>query len=145
MKGSHVRHFEIHIDINAPKEKIWEVLTDFERYPDWNPTLTYVEGHLKTGEILHARFGRAEKLTAADVEYVEEGHMFAMSRSLMHPFLVHMVHDFELQELGDSVTRFIQCWHSKGVLVPLLWDRMTIGMSKFERFNLGLKSYVEGH
>ncbi|MEX0299004.1 MAG: SRPBCC family protein [Kordiimonas sp.] len=140
-----MRRFEIQIDIKAQKEKVWEALVDFESYPNWNPTLTYVEGHLKSGEILHARFGRARNLTAADVEQVEEGNMFVMSRSLIHPYLVHMAHDFELQEIEGGVTQFIQRWHCKGMLVPFLWSKMTTGMLKFERFNRGLKSYIEGH
>lgn len=145
MKGSSVRHFEIHIDIKAPKEKVWGALADFESYPSWNPTLTYVEGRMKAGEIVHARFGKAENLTAADVDQVDEGRMFVMSRSLMHSSLIHMIHDFELQEIGGGVTRFIQRWHCSGMLVPLLWGKMTAGMAKFERFNKGLQSYVEGY
>ena len=25
------------IHINATKEKVWEILMDFEKYPEWNP------------------------------------------------------------------------------------------------------------
>ena len=37
---------EIHteIEINAPAEKIWKVLTDFAAYPEWNPFVRRGEG-----------------------------------------------------------------------------------------------------
>jgi uncharacterized protein YndB with AHSA1/START domain len=28
---------ETHIEIEAPKEKVWGLLTDFPAYPQWNP------------------------------------------------------------------------------------------------------------
>lgn len=36
------------IDIDAPPEKVWGVLMDVERWPDWSPTMTTV-ARLETG------------------------------------------------------------------------------------------------
>jgi hypothetical protein len=32
------------IDIAAPPSRVWEVLTDFAAYPDWNPFITRIAG-----------------------------------------------------------------------------------------------------
>lgn len=32
------------IEIAAPPATIWAVLTDYERYPEWNPFLTKISG-----------------------------------------------------------------------------------------------------
>ena len=34
------------VDIQAGASLVWSVLTDFSRYPDWNPTIRGVQGPL---------------------------------------------------------------------------------------------------
>ncbi len=36
--------------INAGKEQVWEVLTDFKEYPKWNPFLVQIDGTLNKEE-----------------------------------------------------------------------------------------------
>lgn len=38
------------IIIDAPPEAVWQVLTDTERYPEWNPYISRLEGTLALGE-----------------------------------------------------------------------------------------------
>ena len=35
--GVSVKELHSEIEINAPVERVWEVLTDFASYPRWNP------------------------------------------------------------------------------------------------------------
>ena len=35
--------------INAPVDQVWNVLTDFDRFPEWNPVIRRVEGRLAVG------------------------------------------------------------------------------------------------
>lgn len=37
------------IDIAAEPERVWEVLTDFARHPDWNPFIRAISGPLEAG------------------------------------------------------------------------------------------------
>lgn len=138
-----MRHFEIQIDIAAPKDAVWSALVDFENYGDWNPTITQVTGDFHTGGTVAFKFRKAEHFIDAYVEKVADEQMFVFSRCLVHPFLIHMVHDFELRALGCGNTRLIQRWHCTGILIPLLWKKLTEGMAKFNRFNESLKTYVE--
>ena len=43
------------IDVEAPPDRVWEVLTDFPSYPQWNPFMFSVEGTAKAGA--HLRIG----------------------------------------------------------------------------------------
>src|ERR1700712_3093305 len=45
--------FRTSIDIEAPPERVWEILMDVERWPEWSPTMTKVklreDGELRVG------------------------------------------------------------------------------------------------
>lgn len=38
-----MRDFSIAVDIEAPPGRVWEVMSDGERWPDWTPSVTSVE------------------------------------------------------------------------------------------------------
>jgi hypothetical protein len=40
------------IEIDAPAETVWEVLTDFSRYNQWNPFIRSISGEARQGGTL---------------------------------------------------------------------------------------------
>jgi carbon monoxide dehydrogenase subunit G len=36
-------HFSITAEIEAPPERVWAIMSDIERWPEWTPTVTSVE------------------------------------------------------------------------------------------------------
>jgi len=40
------------IEIEASPEKVWGILTDLDRYPDWNPFIKRASGDVREGEKL---------------------------------------------------------------------------------------------
>lgn len=46
------RAVEHRIGVQAPAEVVWEVVSDFESWKDWNPLHRKAEGQLKIGTIL---------------------------------------------------------------------------------------------
>src|SRR5207247_8663123 len=45
------------IEIDAPVERVWEVLTDFDRFPDWNPFIRRIHGKAQVGSRLDVFLG----------------------------------------------------------------------------------------
>src|ERR1044072_9136329 len=37
-----MRDFHIAVDINAPSKRVWEIMRDVERWPEWTPTVKSV-------------------------------------------------------------------------------------------------------
>lgn len=58
MLGSKSVHTEVIIP-SAP-EKVWQVLTDIERYQEWNPAINLVKGTLKVGNKVTYHFQETE-------------------------------------------------------------------------------------
>lgn len=73
------------VSINAPAATVWEVITDFARYGEWNPFVLQCRTTLKPGEPIDMRVQLMSK-PQQQREYIkscDEGRGFAYS---MKPF-----------------------------------------------------------
>ena len=134
------------IDIDAPPERVWAVLTDFERYPEWNPFVTGLAGVPETGTRLRVRLsppgGRGITLKPW-VTAVEDARTFEWLGRLLVPGIFDGRHRFELAPTPAG-TRFTQHETFTGVLVPLLARSLdTHTLTGFDQMNAALKSRVE--
>ena len=135
------------IEINAPVEKVWAVLTDFNNYPKWNPFIISIDGDIKEGKQFKVILQQPDSKPMTfkprclklekDKEFRWLGHLFIAG-------LFDGEHIFELQALNDGKTRFIQKENFKGLLVPLLWKQLdTKTRAGFELMNEKVKELAE--
>ena len=141
---------EIHteIEIAAPAEKIWDVLTDFASFPQWNPFMKTAQGEPSPGNRLEVYIqppegmGMTFKPTVLKAEPGRElrwlGHLFV-------PGLFDGEHYFLIEAHGDGGARFIQGERFTGVLVPLmgLMGLFPKTIRGFEEMNQALKARAE--
>jgi len=135
------------ITIDAPPTDVWGVLTNFERYPEWNPSLS-VEGPLETGEQLEVTFTYADRqpttvrptLVVVDepTELRWRGRfLFSGLYDAEHWFLLHPL------EAGER-TRLVHAETFRGVLVGFVNRRIGRDVETgFTEMNACLKRRVE--
>ena len=109
------------IEIRATPEKIWEVLTDFDNYPEWNPLLCLAEGKLAVGEKVNltAKSASSEMKLLCTVTTVEPNRQFSWKFHVILRFLFRGEHIFKIDPIDDHRVRFIDREVFYGLLVPL--------------------------
>lgn len=143
-----MRH-ELHteIEIEAAPESVWRVLTDLDRYPDWNPFIISAEGRPAVGEKLTNRMqppgGRATTFRPT-VTVVEESSAFAWLGRLGLPGIFDGRHRFDLAPTETGGTLLTQSEEFDGILVRMLRTSLdTSTKAGFEAMNAALKARVE--
>jgi hypothetical protein len=134
------------VEIDAPTETVWAVLTDFDAYPEWNPFLE-IAGRASEGARLTVEIrppGRRATTFRPTVKRVDEGREFRWLGHLFVAGLYDGEHRFELEALDDGRTRFTQAETFGGLLVGpiarLLGDATRRG---FEQMNEALRVRAE--
>jgi hypothetical protein len=135
------------IAIDATPERVWQVLTDFDAYSQWNPFMTRANGTLVQGERLTIRMqpagGRAMTFRPTVIDAVPPRRLRWLGRLLV-PGIFDGEHSFTIEPLDGGGVRLVQQEDFRGVLVPLLarsLDRRTL--PAFERMNEALKQRAE--
>lgn len=136
---------EIHIQ--ATPERIWNILTAFEKYPEWNPFIKSIQGSVIVGGKIVARIEppEAKGMTFKPTVLVfDKNKEFKWIGHLLFPGLFDGEHRFELIDNGDGTTTFIQAERFKGILVGML-SKMLDGstLNGFNAMNRKLKEVAE--
>ena len=135
------------VEIEAPAERVWHVLTDFAAYPEWNPFIRRVSGRPEVEGHLVVRMqpsGTRGMTFRPTVTKVEPDRQLRWLGHLLLPGIFDGEHIFEIEELEADRVRFVQREVFKGLLVPLLarsLDRDT--QRGFEEMNRALRERAE--
>lgn len=127
--------------INASPASIWELLTYAQGYPQWNSTVTRIEGQIREGERLRVHApgtDRTFKPTVSDV--VPNRHMAWIGGFAP---LMKGVRTFELKPRDDGSTEFIMQERFSGLLLPLARRSMPDFGPIYEQFADDLKQAAE--
>jgi hypothetical protein len=142
-----MRELYSEIEIHASAERVWQLLTDFPRLPEWNPYMQRAVGQVKPGEKIEVHLqppsgsGMTFKPTLIKVEPHRElrwlGH-------LILPGLFDGEHIFVIEALDPNRVRFVQREEFKGLLAPLLLRWIGEDTRRgFEAMNQALKAEAE--
>lgn len=111
------------VEINAPREQVWDILTDLKQYPQWNPFTYRVVTTLAIGDPvdLYVRFKkRGEVLQQEQVRIVQKPERLAWGMKMLAPSILCAQRDQVLTALDDRRCTY-QTWDAfSGLLTPLV-------------------------
>jgi hypothetical protein len=136
------------IEIRSSSGRIWEILTDFSWYPEWNPFIRSIRGDLVPGGHITVQLrppnsaGMTIRPVLLRVDQPRElrwrGHLFLRG-------LFDGEHIFEIRPLGNQSSLFIQREIFSGLLLPLFEGMLKGGTARgFAEMNVALKERAEG-
>jgi hypothetical protein len=140
------RSINTSISVGASRSRVWAVLMDFARYPEWNPFIRSIKGEVRLGEILEVVIqppGRKADTFRPRVVEVEREHSFAWRGSLPIPGLFVGEHRFTLGEAPGG-THFQHSENFSGLLVPFVGSILEATERGFRAMNEALQSRAKG-
>ncbi|MGW0560029.1 SRPBCC family protein [Streptomyces sp. NPDC003016] len=132
--------------IAAEPGQVWSVLTDFERFHEWNPFLVEAAGSATPGARLTLRFrlpaqGR-EMVFRPTVLTSDPGRLLRWRGRFGVPGIFDGLHSFELTP-RDGGTHVLQSENFTGLLVPFTKSVISQSEKGFADLNEALKTRVE--
>ncbi len=134
------------IVINASKEKVWAVLTDFKQYPTWNPFIVNLSGELAKGSTLATTLQNGDKTFRfkPKVLSVVPYHYFDWLGSLLVRGIFDGHHYFELEALSPTQVKLTHGEHFSGILSSVILKKVANDTrNNFIRMNAALKQIAE--
>lgn len=136
------KYISTSITINASKECVWQILTDFEKYSEWNSFIISISGKAKLSNPLKVKLqGMTFKPKIVCLNQNSElkwlGHLWFKG-------LFDGEHKFHLTENENGSTNFEQSEKFSGILVKLFEKNLDRDTKKgFEQMNSELKLRAE--
>jgi hypothetical protein len=117
------RYYRDAIVVEAPRELIWDVLTDFDAYEEWNPYVTRARGLASEGTelelTLDAADEEAEQVTA-EVLIVHPRRKLEWRTRRLVPGLLDHEQIFRVLPLDARRFRVVQEARFEGLLAPIV-------------------------
>lgn len=133
---------ETRIEIAASPEVVWQILTDFSRYPAWNPFVKKIIGNPATDAQIKVYLpGMTFK---PKVVRFEKNNAFVWKGKLLFRGIFDGEHQFLLTPLPNGHCMFSHNEMFSGILISLLRKKLqTDTAAGFEAMNRALKLEAE--
>jgi len=142
-----MKEIRTEIEIQASDKRVWQLLTDFASFPQWNPFMRQAVGEPKTGARLEVRIqpsGASGMTFRPTVLKVEPNRELRWLGHLLMPGLFDGEHILTIESLAENRVRFVQREIFTGILVPLFAHELDTDTRRgFEEMNRALKALAE--
>ena len=141
-----MKELRTEIEIQASPERVWQILTDLAKYPEWNPSIHHAIGKAEVNEKVDIDFqpdSKGLKLHCTVVK-AEPNRELCWKYHVILPGLFRGEHSFIIEPTGTNQVHFIDREVFDGLLVPLQAKAIdTDSRRGFEEMDRALKARAE--
>ena len=135
------------IEIDAPVEKVWDILMDFEHWSDWNPIIKAGSGKAalesELSITMNGKDGKNGPKYAPVITIFEAPKDFRWRAKMIAGFIFTNDKVFELEPTSTG-TRLIHKEEFGGLMVGLFWSKLNDGVvPMLNSMNKALKEHAE--
>ena len=139
-----MKEYHTEITIKDSIENVWNVLTDFEAYPEWNPLVEWLKGDFVTGGNIQVFIKPLNRAFKATLQKVEKNTEFTWIGVQIAPWIISGEHYYRLEKIDQDSTRLLHGEIFRGLISPLIGSSVLGKMEKtFHQHNQLLKRRIE--
>lgn len=141
-----MKEIKSEIIINANISKVWNVLMDFEKYPDWNPFIKSISGTKKVDHKLNVLIKPPDgkgMIFKPKILRLLPNKEFRWKGKLGVNGIFDGEHYFGLEPQSETQTKFIHGEKFSGILIPLMSKALEKTKEGFQLMNKSLKKECE--
>jgi hypothetical protein len=139
-------------EIEATPDQVWQVLTNFEAYPQWNPFITSAKvtsagGSLEKGAHMriHLHDTSGDMTFTPEVLTVTPGHELRWLGKVGPGWIADGEHRFLIERLGPDRVRLTQSERFTGIAVPFVQRQLKSDtLPQFRAMNEALAQLAAG-
>lgn len=144
---STLKEVRTEIEIDASPEKVWKILTDFDKYDQWNPYIHKIIGEAKEGTKIKIHIetpGGKNRKYEPTVTKVKQGSEIRWRGKSLIPGFLNGEHVFMIEQLQSERIRFTQLEVFEGLLSSFFGKSVDVDMKEgLEEMNSALKKRAE--
>ena len=135
------------ITIQSSPETVWDILMDFEKYPDWNPFIRSIRGPAGIGtklEVVLKLEGRKPATFKPKVLANQPHEEFRWLGKLLLPGIFNGEHILLIKAESKGCVKFVQQEYFRGIFASAILRRIGEATRQgFEAMNRALKERAE--
>jgi len=141
-----MKRIETEIIIDTDPERVWQVLTDFEKHPYWNPFIKSIKGEKTVGSkiLVHLQPPGSNGMTFKPVILkFDTNKEFRWKGQLGIKGIFDGEHYFILEKVRENQTRFIHGEVFSGILASVMGKMLNKTQEGFYLMNEAIKKESE--
>ncbi len=139
-----MKEYHTSIIINTSALNVWKELTNYKKYPEWNPIVGALEGEMKEGFQISTYIVPLGKTYHPTILSYKENRELVWKGNQLADFLMAGKHYYQLEIISEYQTKLLHGEYFTGLFSYFIPASMLAKMKiAFEQHNIILKQRIE--